>query len=159
MSKWTATHCVSSRKTCNSNTIPYFTSLRGTASELVFWRLGGGASEWRKCSFPTLNVIRMTPRFRLLVSPCTKLLPRWHSTIFAFKSESCFRIFAFKGALAFKYLLSNRPSPCSPVIMFLLDCDGGWMSSTGHQSRALYVPERLTYRGGLYIKKSAFSQY
>jgi hypothetical protein len=50
----------------------------------------------------------------------------------------------------------------SPVVMFLLDCDGtdgGCFSSTEQQSRAPYVPERLTYGGPLYIEKSAFSQY
>jgi hypothetical protein len=30
------------------------------------------------------------------------------------------------------------------------------MSSTGHQSRALYVPERLTYGGGLYMGNQHF---
>jgi hypothetical protein len=40
-----------------------------------------------------------------------------------------------------------------PVLSFLillpvLGCDGGRPRSTRHQSRALYVPERLTYGGG-----------
>ena len=145
------------------STVKYF--FKRPASELVFWRFGEGPLTKENALFrPWIysESHRIFGSWSHHAPGCCRIRnnsEHWLSTIFAFKSESCFGIFAFKRAFAFKYLLSNRPSPCSPVIMFLLDCDGGWTSCTRHRSRALYVPERLTYEGGLYIKKSAFSPF
>jgi len=72
--------------------------------------------------------------------------PRWLSNI-CFQIGFRLQIFAFKSAA----------SPQS-LLMFLLGCDGGRPGSTRHQSRALYVPERLRYRGCVNNKFRAFSQ-
>jgi hypothetical protein len=73
--------------------------------------------------------------------------PRWPSNI-CFQIRVDLQIFAFKSAAT---------PPVFPHV--LPGCDGGRPISTRHQSRALYVPERLAYGGCGNIKFQPSSRF